>query len=184
MATLKVALLGLLPLKQAVSGCSFRTLSRKPGKINTFSRRDPSTAPRKGFAAPSSTTRLPIKRRHARRSAAELPGAGPRARAERPPAPHTGAGHPPAAGDLPARHLADRPERRMGRLRGLAPTIVALDNRGRYSQAHPATGALCVGVDIGGPKVMAIRLSGRGEVTKEWGYPSGDRPAQGWSCGP
>lgn len=53
----------------------------------------------------------------------------------------------------------------MGRLRGLAPTIVALDNRGRDpSQAYPATGAPCVGVDIGGSKVMAIRLSGSGEV--------------------
>lgn len=47
----------------------------------------------------------------------------------------------------------------------LAPTIGALNNAGTSSStAYPATAAPCVGVDIGGSKVMAIRLSGTGQV--------------------
>ncbi len=44
-------------------------------------------------------------------------------------------------------------------------TIVNLDNPGiSPSRAHPATGTACVGVDIGGSKVLATRLSAGGEV--------------------
>jgi glucokinase len=42
---------------------------------------------------------------------------------------------------------------------------VALDSAGTSpSHPHPGTGTLCVGVDIGGSKVLATRLSATGEV--------------------
>ena len=151
MATLKVALLGLCRqtgrFRVLLSYFVAKTWKNK----HFFATRDPTTAPRKGFAAPSSTTRLPIKRLHARRSAAELPGAGP-AHGPEAAGPSHGAGHPPAAGDLPARHVADRPERRMGRLRGLAPTIVALDNPGRYPRHTPQPAPLAWAWTSAGPR--------------------------------
>ena len=48
---------------------------------------------------------------------------------------------------------------------GLALTIVDLETAGISSSVrHPATSAPCVGVDIGGSKVLAVRLSGAGQV--------------------
>ena len=52
-----------------------------------------------------------------------------------------------------------------GTVPALTLTIVNLDNPGiSPSRAHPATGTACVGVDIGGSKVLAARLSAGGEV--------------------
>ena len=56
-------------------------------------------------------------------------------------------------------------ERECGTVPALTLTIVNLDNAGiSPSRAHPATGTACVGVDIGGSKVLAARLSAGGEV--------------------
>jgi glucokinase len=53
----------------------------------------------------------------------------------------------------------------MRHLRRLALTIVGLDNAGiSTSSAHPASDIPYVGVDIGGSKVLAVRLSAAGEV--------------------
>jgi glucokinase len=53
----------------------------------------------------------------------------------------------------------------MRHLAALALTIVALDQAGTSpSDPHPVTGTACVGVDIGGTKVLATRLSRAGDI--------------------